>query len=246
MILCLLFHRIGSSAYSNDPARFRKTCELIRGRYRVVAPGDPLAGDALNVCISFDDAYYDFYHHVFPVLRELDMRALLAVPVKYILDSTGVPSGERLNVMHTESMREEVYRDRAPFCTWEEIRQMVESGLVVPASHSFSHRAMTEKDTDLHLEVVRSKEVLRQKLGTDVGAFVYPYGKCNRAVHNAVMRQYSYALRIGNAFNLNWRNRNGLLYRVNADNLCSPDEPFGKTRMMRYFLKLLSNMARGR
>jgi peptidoglycan/xylan/chitin deacetylase (PgdA/CDA1 family) len=245
VILCLLFHRIGGSAYSNDPVLFRKTAEFIRGRYRVVVPGDAVTGSTLNVCLSFDDAYYDFYHHVFPVLRELNMRALLAVPVKYILDTSSVAPEARLGVTHDEAMRDEVYREQAPFCTWDEIGEMVESGLVVPASHSFSHCAITEA-ADLQLEIVRSKEVLMQKLGRDVTSFVYPYGRCDRAVHEAVMRHYAFALRIGNAFNLNWRNLNGLLYRINADNLNAPDEPFRKIRMTRYFLKLLSNMARGK
>ncbi len=245
MNLCLLFHRIGGSAYSNDPELFRKTADLIRTRYRVVVPGDAPAAGMLDVCLTFDDAYYDFYHHVFPLLRQLNMRALLAVPVKYILDRSSVSAGVRLGVPHSEAMKEEVFREKAPFCTWEEIEEMVESGLVVPASHSFSHCAMTEA-TDPEREIVGSKEVLKQKLGRDVTTFVYPYGKCDAAVHETVMRHYDTAMRIGNAFNLNWHNRNGLLYRVNADNLTSPDEPFGRARMVRYFLKMLSNMARGK
>jgi peptidoglycan/xylan/chitin deacetylase (PgdA/CDA1 family) len=245
VLLCLLFHRIGAPTYSNDPDLFRKTIELIRLRYRVVVPGEALTKDSLNICLSFDDAYYDFYRYVFPLLREFNMKALLAVPVKYILDKSSASAVVRLGVMHDEAMRDDIYKAKAPFCTWEEIGEMVGSGLVVPASHSFSHCAMTEAP-DLQLEIVSSKEILRQKLGRDITAFVYPYGKCDRAVHAAVMRHYDFALRIGNAFNVNWHNRNGLIYRVNADNLNSPDEPFRKARMARYCLKLLSNIARGK
>lgn len=246
MLLVLLYHRINAAAYSNRFDMFQSHIKFLAEHYTVVLPGDPLPSGQTAVCLTFDDAYFDFYHYVFPLLCDLKIRALLSVPVKYIVEGATLDSAARLSVPHNEAMVNEVYAEKVPFCTWDELSTMVASGFVEVASHSYNHRDLTAQDVDLMEEIVRSKAVLEQNLPQKITTFVYPFGKVNRTVHSLVTGHYSYAMRIGSALNKDWHNARRLLYRVNGDDLPDPAQPFKRTKLSGYFLKYVINRIRGR
>lgn len=246
MLLVLLYHRINAIKYSNMLDMFQPHIKFIAEHYPVVLPGDPLPSGKIAVCLTFDDAYFDFYHYVFPLLCELKIKALLGVPVKYILDSTTLDSITRLSVPYDETMANEVFQKKVPFCTWDEISQMVSSGFVEVASHSYSHRDLTAQDVDLSVEIVRSKAILEEKLPQKITTFVYPFGKINKKVHSFVTRHYLYAMRIGSALNKDWYNSQGLIYRVNGDSLTNPLHPLKNINLSKYYLKYFVNTIRRR
>jgi peptidoglycan/xylan/chitin deacetylase (PgdA/CDA1 family) len=246
MLLILLYHRINAAEYSNSLDMFSAHLRYVSNRYPIVLPGDPLQSGKISVCLTFDDAYFDFYHYVFPLLSELKVRALLSVPVKYIVDSTTVDRNARLSVPSDEAMVTDVYTERVPFCTWDELSKMVASGFVEVASHSYGHRNITDNDADLKKEIVGSKALIEEKLSQKITTFVYPFGKANATTHSLVTEHYSYAMRIGSAFNKDWHNTRGLLYRVNGDGLTDPAQPFTRTRLSGYLFKYLMNIIRGR
>jgi peptidoglycan/xylan/chitin deacetylase (PgdA/CDA1 family) len=247
VIICPLFHRINDTYYSNSLDSFRDSLAFLVENYNIVVPGGRISKEKLNVCITFDDAYYDFYYYVFPLLKEFKARVLLAVPVKYILEDTTIQAETRLDVHHSQAMVGEIYKDKAPFCTWAEIREMVNSGLIETASHSYSHQVIRGGgNTDLSLEVVKSKEILEKKLEKKIRVFVYPFGAFDRAAHKLVMQHYVYSMRIGNALNLSWENRGRLIYRANADGIRHISQLLTKRRLTKYFFKFLSNAIRGK
>ena len=246
MILVLLYHRINNLQYSNSLRMFQSHIRFLSENYPVVMPGDPLTTGKIKICLTFDDAYFDFYHYVFPLLCELKIRALLAVPAKYIIEKTTVEDSARLQVPYDEAMKEGTYQEKAPFCTWAELTQMVESGYVEVASHSYSHSNLTGDDADLDGEIVRSKALLEGRLHREVTTFVYPYGKVNRAVHLLASQHYRFTMRIGSALNKDWDNGRRMIYRVNADRLPEPMYPLRMRNLAKYFLKYLSNTVRGR
>jgi peptidoglycan/xylan/chitin deacetylase (PgdA/CDA1 family) len=213
----------------------------------VVLPGEPLDRKRLNVCLTFDDAFFDFYQSVFPLLKKYSVRAMLAVSVKYIVDDTIAPAADRLSIPHEESQREGVYQNSVPYCTWKELKEMAESGLVSIASHSYSHCVISnDGSVDLDLELVQSKRILEEKLGVDVLTFVYPYGKFDPALLPMVQGTYTYAMRIGNAINTSWGNATGVTYRINADGMKDPCVLFSSKNMFGYYWKLLTNTIRKR
>lgn len=246
MLLVLLYHRINAAKYSNRLDIFSAHLKFLAEHYPIVLPGDPLQPGKMSVCLTFDDAYFDFYHYVFPILSELKIRALLGVPVKYIVENTTLDGGMRSSVTYDEAMADDVYAEKAPFCTWDEISKMAASGFVGIASHSYSHRDLTDQDADLEEEIVRSKTLLEERLPQKVTTFIYPFGKWNRKVHYLVTRHYSYAMRIGSALNKNWSNSQGLIYRVNGDYLSNPAEPFKRINLSSYLFKYVVNTIRGR
>ena len=245
MLLCPLYHRVNKEVYSNSLELMNAHLEYVSGHYNVVLPGEPLNGKKLDVCLTFDDACFDFYHLVFPLLRKYSLRAMLAVPVKYIMDDTTVPVEERLAVLHEEAHLDGVYQQKAPYCTWKELKEMSESGLVSMASHSYSHCAIrSDGSIDLDLELVQSKRILEEQLGITVRTFVYPYGTYDKAAYSAVKRTYEFAMRIGNAVNFSWFNTTGVTYRVNADGMKDPYDLFRTRNMVGFYWKLFTNIIR--
>jgi peptidoglycan/xylan/chitin deacetylase (PgdA/CDA1 family) len=191
--------------------------EYLRRRFHVVLPGEPLRPGRLSVCLSFDDAYVDFYAHVFPLLEKFSLRALLAVPSAFIIPQTSLPMEERLSVTQNEAMQGECFKTRAPFCAWEELRRMVSSGRVQVASHSHRHLDLRRADVDTEFEVSHSKSLLEQNLGCRISTFVYPFGSVNARAHHTVVQHYSFALRVGSALNSGWYPHRQPLCRVEAD-----------------------------
>lgn len=245
MLICPLYHRVDKEVYSNSREIMDAHLRHIARNFNVVLPGEPLRRHKLNVCLTFDDAFFDFYHLVFPLLQMYSLRAVLAVPVKYILEDTSVPAEARLSTPHEESHLEGVYQQQAPYCTWKELKEMAESGLVAIASHSYSHSAVrSDGSVDLQIELAQSKLILEKKLGIPVHTFIFPYGTYDKTAFSIVQSNYDFAMRIGNAINMSWRNTTGVTYRINADCMKDPYDLFKTGNMIGYYWKLFTNTIR--
>lgn len=242
MFSVVMYHHINSDdlPLSNSDEMMELHLRLISKRYTTVFPGEAL--NKKSICLTFDDAYFDFYHYVFPLLKKYHLKALLAVPSAYILDDTDVESSHRLSLHHHQIYEGENYKMYAPFCTYKELREMVQSGLVQIASHSMNHLNLADEGIALEREIFGSKAVLEEKLGYRVESFVLPYGKYNDAVVALAQEYYSYIFRIGNALNPSWDGIGGLVYRIKGDALKSPNELFSPFKQMGFWLKTLVKM----
>lgn len=239
MLLTLLYHRIGKGKYANAPELFCEHLRYIKEHFSVVLPGEFLPKRKLSLCLSFDDATYDFYHYVFPLLKSLNLRALLGVPTRYIVETTTVASHERLAVPYTLAMQDGFHDTKIPFCTWQELEEMVTSGHVEVASHSYMHCNLTFPFVDLEREVIRSKEMIEARLPQAVSSFIYPFGKTNKKVHAFVSKYYPYSFRIGSRLNFGWGDSKKPLFRILGDQLSTPRQPFAPLKIAGAFLKSL-------
>jgi peptidoglycan/xylan/chitin deacetylase (PgdA/CDA1 family) len=246
MLLTFLYHRIGEEKFANSKDIIETHLSYLSKKYNIVLPGDKLNLFKLNICLSFDDGFYDFYHYVFPILKKLKIKALLAVPVKFILEKTNIDSKTRLLVPYKDAIQEEVYRTKAPFCTWQELKEMHDSKLVQIASHSYNHISLIENNINLDLEIIESKRILQHKLKTDINTFVYPLGKFNEEIHSKVKQHYKYAMRIGTGINFTWQNINSITYRVLSDNLVTKKQNLKLKRFISYFWFFFLNTFRKR
>jgi peptidoglycan/xylan/chitin deacetylase (PgdA/CDA1 family) len=244
MIPVVMYHHINSDdlPLSNTEGMMEAHLRLIAERYTSIFPGQD-AGKA--ICLTFDDAYYDFYHYVFPLLKRYDLKALVAVPPAYILDDTDVEPSKRLSLTHREIYEGENWQTHAPFCTYAELREMIGSGHVAVASHSMNHVNLSDEEIELEREIVKSKIVLEEKLGFRVDSFVLPYGKYNAAAVALAREHYSYVFRIGNAFNPSWEGIGGLIYRIKGDGLKTADELFKPLKQLGFFFKTIVKLAKG-
>jgi peptidoglycan/xylan/chitin deacetylase (PgdA/CDA1 family) len=241
MLLSLFYHRIGKGKWANSPEMIEAHLTQIAASYRTVFPLEPLSFFEVALCLVFDDAYFDVYHYVFPLLKKLGLKAVIAVPTSLIQERTALSAETRLSVPTKEAMSTP---QLCPFCTWEELNEMVKSGHVQIASHSHTHCPLSSDGIDLDLEIWGSKAKIEQKLGVEVNAFVYPLGKFSRGLQKKVSQCYPLAMRIGTAWNLGWGS--GLIYRVLADHLEAADEPFRWSRWLRYSWFYALNRSRGR
>ena len=127
------------------------------------------------VMITFDDGYYNNYLNVFPLLEELEMKAVISIIV-----------GE--TDKYTESGE---VSENYTHMTWEEINEMMESGLVEFQNHSYNLHALTDGRTGsarcegegddaycalLSSDLTAMQEKLREELGEPASCFVYPFG----------------------------------------------------------------------
>ena len=102
--------------------------------------------------LTFDDGYDGVYENAYPIAK------------KYEIPFTMFVITENMNT---------------PGCiTWEQAKEMKESGLVKIASHSINHPEFTSLSTQEAVENVnKSYEIIEQNLGEDkVKVFTYPYG----------------------------------------------------------------------
>lgn len=227
-----MYHHVNSDRCSNNYEIFKSHLEYISKKFTTVFPSEQLPKKP--ICLVFDDGYYDFYKLIFPLLKQYNLKALLGVTPKYILDDTDKSDERRLSFEHNDLFDN---FENATLCTYKELQEMIESGLVQVVSHSYSHKNLIEKDVDLELELVKSKNILEDKLNIKVESFVFPFGKYNQEILDETNKHYKYSFRIGNGVNKDFSGVNGVIYRIDADNLNSADEIFKFSKMMKYKFK---------
>ena len=149
------------------------------------------------VLLTFDDGYQGFYERAFPLLKLFNYPAVLAVMGKWLETSASQP------VMYGTRP---VKRDY--FLNWQQIREMVSSGLVEVASHSHNlHRgvlANPQGNTQpaaisrvydensgryednasyrkrIYADLARSVALIKKETGKKPRVLVWPYGAYNQ------------------------------------------------------------------
>ena len=205
-ILC--YHEIGFSdgtPYALDRKTFVEQISYLRTHgFHFISAEDLL--EALNgqkklpekpVLLTFDDAYKSFYEFVFPLLKRLEIPAVLGVVVSWI--ENGPPPGLPY-----------------PLMNWEEIREVAQSPWVEVASHSYAlHKWVTytpqgnvfsavavsrylpeEKRYEslgeylqrIEQDLKKSCILLGKRTGFHPRILVWPYGRFNRLAQKEALK----------------------------------------------------------
>lgn len=237
-----MYHHVNSDRCSNEYAIFEKHLEYISKNYTSLFPS--LSQQVKNaICLVFDDGYYDFYSLIFPLLKKYNLKALLGVVPSVILDDTKKSDTLRLAPEHNHLF--EKYKD-ATFCTYKELQEMQDSGVVQIASHSLTHINLCEDGVSLEDELSLSKSILEKKLHTKVESFIFPFGKYNQKVLNETQKHYKYYFRIGNGINMDFNGVNGIIYRIDADNLKNASSIFSFKNMLKFRFKTFTKQLVGK
>ncbi len=234
-----MFHRAVHGPDGNSAGMLDAHFAHIARRYNCVLPGERLRRDRLNICLSFDDGYFDFHHSVLPLLIKHNLRALLAVSPALCPETCREDATRRLSLPEGEDYP---HRSAAGFCTWQELRQIVSSGHVQIAAHGLTHADLHDEDANLQEEIIRSKQLLQARLGTPIKSFVFPFGRYSPRALDLVQLHYEYAFRIGHASNTDWDQP--VLYRVAADRMRTPTAVFSRARRCRYLARQAWNRVR--
>ena len=172
-VVVLMYHSVEDTNWKYGVRKndFARQIDLLARNYYVVPLGDIVAyikGEIdlpdKTVAITFDDGYYDTYSEVFAIIKKYK------IPITVFL-TTDLEKKEKLGNF------------KRP--TWEQIREMHDSGLVKFEVHGRTHRNFTEisdNERDLKNEIVGCVEDVKNNIGYSPRYIAYPSGNKNMAV----------------------------------------------------------------
>ena len=117
-----------------------------------------------EILLTFDDGFESMFRHVFPLLKEQNIPALLFIPGSYV--------GKRPSWDYHVSGRKHLTEDQ--------LDKMEQSGLITIGSHSATHPDLTKVSVDRLAKEVKRSSVDSQRY------FSYPFGRFNPTVIDAV------------------------------------------------------------
>lgn len=192
----LMYHHITTdsskwNAAIISPKKFRKDMIYLKGLgYNPINFKDYLAyienGDVLPdnpIFITFDDGYYSNYEYAYPILKKLDMKATYFIIGWSVGRSTFIDNDKPI----------------IPHFTWEQAKEMYDSGYIDIQSHSFDMHSpegvsygykrkcalglgkMQNEDSlsyrnRLFDDTKKMIHLIEEKVGSKAVAFAYPYG----------------------------------------------------------------------
>ncbi len=176
--MILAYHRI-NPYYQNDaltvsPLQFEQQIKYLQNRgYKFIPLKDYVPLKSKNphaklCCLTFDDGFADNLWFAMPILEKHKIPAIIFITTGFIGINQILPR----------------YRDmeKDRFLTWEEIKKMIGSNILF-GSHTLSHPHLTQIDESAAWdEIMKSKEIIEEKIGRNVEYFCYPFGNLNENI----------------------------------------------------------------
>jgi len=123
-----------------------------------------------TVAITFDDGYQNVYTNAFPVLRARKLPATVFVASAFIGTRDPFPFDD-----WPGCFREDWAPAWLPL-TWEQCREMEQSGWIEIGTHSHTHQDFRGRPEILKRDLLISVETINGALGEAQRAFAFPYG----------------------------------------------------------------------
>jgi len=180
-IAVLCYHSIhpDSPFASATPEAFAGQLDWIVRHCRVVTLRE-IAGFASRfapdgrptIAITFDDGYLDNYEYAFPLLHERGLTSTFFVTAGLLeKDSKVLERFAQLRATDTNAIRP---------MEWHHVRAMHANGMEIGA-HTYSHPNLARLPRDAaREELLSSRSIIEQRLGTAVRSVAYPFGKPER------------------------------------------------------------------
>ncbi len=199
-------------AYTVTPTNFVRQMDWLKNNgYHFVSMNDVLADRAGRkplpenaVLITFDDGYRSVYTHAYPVLKLFNAPAVIALVGGWLESKDGQVNFDGRSI------------PRSDLLSWDEIKEMSDSGLIEVASHTHSlHQGIAAnpqgnmqpaatarrwiadqhryEDESAYLKRVtddlrRNNDLLRKHLGKSPRIVVWPYGRYNEELRQVSER----------------------------------------------------------
>lgn len=148
----------GQTAYTVDNGMFdQHMAYLVNNGYKTITAKQLV--DALrtksqlpqkSVAITIDDGYKDIYEYAFPILRKYNSTANLMI-------STGLLEG-------------------VDYLTWNQLQEMVRSGLISVTNHTWSHYNVGAGPYEKVVSEIQTAKRQLEEHGIPTDVFTYPYG----------------------------------------------------------------------
>jgi len=193
-----MYHQVKNSGFGNDvisPKEFESDLKYLKENHYNTLTMTQLIDYVHDkkelpqnpVILSFDDGYLSTYLNVYPLLKEYDMKIVLSIIGKSVDDFSKV-CDENIDYSHV---------------TWDEVKEMQQSGLVEIQSHSYNLHKITKErygcsqmanESLEHYEEFLSNDIntLQEKImsvtGSSPNTFIYPYGKYNDKLETIIKK----------------------------------------------------------
>lgn len=235
MWIIFAYRKISSSQYKKYLSSLLNHILFLKKHFHIVFPQEVSCKKWVQVSLFFDYASADFYYTIFPFLFKHNVKAILGVPCRYILNEVTCHVEKRLVIPDGIATLDDVFLNQQPFCSWKELLEMKKSHLIDFASHGFAIRNLKNRPDYLSKEIVLSKEILENKLSQPIRHFIYPLGVTDHTASTVVRETYEYSFLLGNA--LNTRNRKHSIRRIDSSNV----DVLNNSLAMKSFLQYIKN-----
>ena len=111
------------------------------------------------VIITFDDGYMDNYRHAFPILKQYGHKATVFIVTDYV----------------------NTYPN---YITWDNAREMLQSGVIDIGSHTLSHQDLTrlQSEEEIRFQLFGSRQAIAWHLKKDADFLAYPAGRFSEKI----------------------------------------------------------------
>ncbi|SET61906.1 polysaccharide deacetylase family protein [Lacrimispora sphenoides] len=198
LVPIIMYHQVKNSGFGNDvisPNEFESDLKYLKeNHYNTITmtqlieyvhdkkelPPNP-------VILSFDDGYLSTYLNVYPLVKEYNMKIVLSVIGKSVDDFSKV-CDENIEYSHV---------------TWDEIKEMQQSGLVEIQSHSYNlhkiskgrygccqldNESLENYEEFLSNDLNKLQEEILSVTGSSPNTFTYPYGRYNDKIETIIKK----------------------------------------------------------
>ncbi len=225
----IMYHQVKNQGFGKDcisPYEFESDLAyLSKNNYHTITMSDlisyvyeetPLPDNP--IILTFDDGYLSTYHYVYPLLKQYDMKIVVSIVGKSIDDFSRVEDN-RINYAHL---------------TWDNLREMQDSGHVEVQNHTYNlhstcygrygcyqraNETLSQYEQLLTEDTLKLQDRVTELLDITPTTFTYPYGKYNNTTEN-IIKRLGFKSTLSTTYGLNL---------INSD----PERLFGLRRICR-------------
>lgn len=163
------------------------------------------------IVITFDDGYLSNYTYAYPILKKLGMKAEINIIVSYVPDEVNKQKPEVV----------------IPHFTWQQAKEMADSGVIEIESHTYdlhSYRSngfkkipmvmgpviinghletMEQYKERLYIDFLRSREIIKEKIGKAPICLAYPFGSGNK-ISDEIAKKVGFEMAFGTKEGVNY------------------------------------------
>lgn len=235
----MMYHQVKNNGLGKDvisPYEFESDLKfLTENNYNTITMSDLIDyvydGKELPenpIILSFDDGYLSTYKYVFPLLKEYNMKIVLSIIGKSTDDFTRVKE-ENINYSHL---------------TWNQILEMVDSGLVEIQNHSYNlhsnckgrygcgqmkNEGLADYEKFLEEDLMKLQSKVEAVINKSPSTFTYPFGRYNNDTESIVKK-------------LGFKATLSVTYGINVIRRGNPDSLYELKRICRSHNQSLSKL----
>ena len=168
------------------------------------------------IMITIDDGYYNNYLYAFPIIKKYNVKVIIAPIMKY-------------SQLYSEHDENNAYYSHI---TWEQGKEMVESGLVEFQNHTYDlhysngNRKGIKKNSDetnvqyekiLYADLYKAHHLIEENFGQTPLSIAYPFGYYSKEA-DKVIEQLGYKISFSSEEGVNLISANSSLHMLNRYN----------------------------